>query len=413
MAVGLGGGRNSTLTALDVGTSKVCCFVAQESGGAIRVAGIGYQASKGLAAGAVVDMQAAEESIRGAVDAAERMAGQTVDEVYLNLSACRPASTRVTAEVAINGYHVGDADIGRALAEARAHSDAGEGRIIHAIPVGYSIDGVNGVREPRGMFGARLGVDLHVVTAAPGPLRNLALCVERGDLRIAQVVESAYASGLASLVDDEMELGVTVIDLGGGTTSLGVFLGGSLVHVDSVALGGQHVTNDIARGLATPAVHAERMKTLYGSAVPSPSDHGEVINVPLVGEDEAESTNPVARSMLVGIIRPRLEEIFEIVRDRLDSAGARQLAGRRVVLTGGASQLQGVRELASRVLDRQVRLGRPTRIGGLAEAMGGPAFTACAGLLCYAARAARDEMIEAAAAPSRLGRLRRWLSESV
>ncbi len=371
------------IAGLDVGTTKVCCFLARREGGEMRVVGIGHQVAKGLKAGTVVDMEAAEASVRAAVDAAERMAGDTVREVFLTLTAGQPVSHTVRIEVALAGHPVDDNDLRRALDQGRA-SDFGERQVIHAIPVGYTIDGTAGIRDPRGMFGDRLGVTLHVVTAQPGPVRNLITCVERCHLKIAGLVAAPYASGLSTLVEDETDLGVTIIDLGGGTTTLAIFYDGSLVHTDSIPIGGGHITTDIARGLSTPLAHAERMKTLYGSVLSGKGDENEIIDVPQVGESEHLNPNHVSRSILFGIIKPRAEEMFEMVRERLKASGFDKLAGRRVVLVGGGSQLQGIRELAARILDKQVRLGRPLRMAGLAEATGGPAFAACAGVLAYA-----------------------------
>ncbi|HUN50992.1 MAG TPA: cell division protein FtsA [Candidatus Sulfotelmatobacter sp.] len=406
-------GRHGFIAGLDVGTTKVCCFVARVDGTGMRVVGIGHQVSKGMRSGVVVDMDAAEESIRAAVDAAERMADETVREVFVGFAGGQPVSHTVGVEVSIAGHQVGESDINRVLEHGRARNEPGERQVVHAIPVGYTIDGSAGIRDPRGMYGERLGVNMHVVTAATGPLRNLATCIERCHLKIAGTIIAPYASGLACLVEDEMDLGVTVIDMGGGTTSLSVFYDGALVLADVVAIGGGHVTNDIARGLSTPTMHAERMKTLYGSAVASSSDENEIIDVPQVGETEHHSPNHVPRSILVGIIKPRVEETFELVRDRLTRSGLDRLAGRRVVLCGGASQLQGVRDLAQRVLDKQVRMGRPIRVNGLAEATGGPAFATCAGLLSYALRT-RSEAMDGFNEPEeaergRFARLGQWL----
>jgi cell division protein FtsA len=382
------GKKNELIGALDVGSTKVCCFIARAEGEAqLRVVGIGHKASKGIRSGAVTDMEGAEESIRAAVEDAERMAGETIRGVVVNLACGQPASHTVGVEVAIAGQEVGDADLKRILDQAQVRDTPGEREAIHAIPTEYTLDGVGRIPNPRGLRGSRLGVGVHVVTAASGPLRNLRACVERADLEVAAQVVSPYAAGLATLVADEIDLGVTLVDMGGGVTTLSVFYGGSLVHSESIALGGTHVTNDIARGLSTPTAHAERIKTLYGSAIASPSDATEVIDVPQVGESDLESAHHIPRSMLVGIIQPRIEEILEMVRERLERSGFAERAGRRVVLTGGACQLQGVRELASRLLDKQVRIGRPIRLTGLAEAAAGPAFATCAGLLAYAARA--------------------------
>lgn len=377
--------RNGLIAALDVGTTKVCCFIARaQEDGTLRVLGIGHQVSRGIRNGAVVDMDEAETSIRAAVDAAEQMANERLRDVIVNLSGGQPTSSNVKVEVAVNGHEVGDSDIRRMLDHARHHSESPERDLIHSMPVDYIIDGNEGVRDPRGMYGDRLGVSVHVISAGSGPVRNLTTVVNRCHLDIEARVVSPYASGLACLVADEKDLGVTCVDMGGGTTSIAVFLGGQLVHTDIIPIGGMHVTNDIARGLSTPVAHAERMKTLYGSAIPSPSDDREVLKVPLVGEDDDANANQVPRSMLVQIIQPRIEETFELVRSHLEAGGFDKLAGRRVVLTGGASQMQGVRDLAGIILDKQVRMGRPVGMHGLPEATGGPAFSTCAGLLRYA-----------------------------
>lgn len=406
-------GRSQLITALDIGTTKVCCFIARaESEQSLRVIGIGHQVSKGLRAGTVVDMEATEESIRAAVDAAERMAGETVREVHVALAGGRPHSHTVGVEVSIAGHAIGDSDLRRVLEQGRpAPDETGEREVIHSLPVGFTVDGASGVRDPRGMYGSRLGVNIHVVTANTGPMRNLSLCVARGHLQVASVTVAPYASGLATLVEDEMRLGVTLVDMGGGTTTIAVFKDGELIFVDGLAVGGIHITQDIARGLATPMNHAERMKTLFGSALPSPADERELIDVPVIGETDRDITNQVPRSVLVGIVRPRAEEIFELVRNRLEAAGMDRIAGRRVVLTGGGSQLQGVRELAARMLDKQVRLGRPIRMDGLAEATGGPAFATCAGLLGLAMReppAAVRDFVDSSDS-GRISRFGRWL----
>jgi cell division protein FtsA len=411
--------RHGLIAALDVGTTKVCCFIARATDdGSLRVLGIGHQLSRGMRNGAVVDMEEAETSIRAAVDAAEQMAEDRVREVVVNVSGGQPTSNNVTVEVSVNGHEIGEQDIRRMLDHARHHTQSTDRDLIHSIPVGFTVDGNEGIRDPRGMFGERLAVTIHLVSANPGPVRNLSTVVHRCHLDIESRVASAYASGLACLVDDERDLGVTCIDMGGGTTTIAVFQGGHLMHTDTIPVGGVHVTNDIARGLSTPLVHAERMKTLYGSALPSPSDDREILKVPLVGEDEDGATNQVPRSMLVQIIQPRLEETFELVRSHLEAGGFDKVAGRRVVLTGGAAQMQGVRDLAAMVLDKQVRLGRPVGMQGLPEATNGPAFATCAGLLRYALLNASAETTGKTARNAepqgngRFGRLGSWLRKN-
>lgn len=409
--------RHGLVAALDVGSSKICCFIAAaDEAGRPRVRGIGHQLSRGVRGGAIVDMEAAETAILTAVHAAEQMAGETIHEVIVNLSGGCPVSQTVGVEVAIAGHEVSEGDLRRVLDGSHLVNGSHDRRLIHSIPVGYTIDGSRGIRDPRGMYGERLGVDIHLVTAAAGPVRNLATCVARCHLDLAALVVSPYAAALSSLVDDERDLGVTVIDMGGGTTTLAVFFDGSIVYTDVIPVGGGHVTNDIARGLSTPLTHAERMKTLYGGCIASPADEREVIHVPQVGEDDASQANAVPRSILVGIIQPRLEETFELVRSRLEASGFDKIAGRRVVLTGGASQLAGVRELAALVLDKQIRMGRPIGIGGLAESTGGPAFATCAGLLVYGFDSGNERPMPGRAdekGPDGLiGRLGHWFREN-
>lgn len=401
----LGKQRSGLVAALDIGSSKVCCFVARIGDGAgnallpraasmgggagvpgIRVGGIGHQISRGVRAGQIVDTDELQTSILNAVHAAEKMAGETLNGVIVNLSGGWPMSQTVGVEVSIDGHEVGDTDVRRVLDQGRSLEGLDDHELIHTIPVGFAIDGANGIRDPRGMFGQTLGAHIHVVTAASGAVKTLRTVIERCHLDIEATVIGPYASGLATLVEDEMDLGVTVIDMGGGTTSIAVFFDGNVVYTDCISVGGQHVTSDIARGLSTPVLSAERIKTLYGSAMASPLDDQEVIDVPQIGEEEHAHPNHVPKSLLVGIVRPRLEETFELVRSRLEASGFDKIAGRRVVLTGGASQLPGVRELAQAVLDKQVRMGKPNKVMGLAEAAGGPAFATCAGLLVYAAQ---------------------------
>lgn len=415
--------RRDLIAALDIGSSKICCFIGRQDGdGRVQISGIGHQASQGVKAGAIVDMDAAEEAIKATVHAAERMAGETVRDVVVGIAGGQPASRLIDVQIGVNGGPVRDADLRRLLYGGMPEAEM-DRALLHAIPVGYSIDGSNGIRDPRGMHGQTLAVHVHQVTATIGAVRNVTTCVERCHLNVSEVVANPYAAGLAALVSDETELGVTVIDMGGGATSIAVFVEGSPVFTDCVAVGGIHVTNDIARGLATPLAHAERLKTLYGSASPSPTDDRETVVAPQIGEEEGGEPNQVPKSFLVSIIAPRIEETLELVRAKLDAGGASQVAGRRVVLVGGACQLPGVPELAARILDKQVRLGRPAHVGGLAAATNGPAFAACAGLMRYTQEETGDLRAHASPRPmagegflSRFGPLARmggWLRENL
>ena len=406
--------RNSTIAALDVGTTKVACFIAQMGeGDEFHLTGAGHHRSRGLRSGQVVNLDEAEASVRAAVDAAEQMSNSRIDRVFLNMSCGTPQSTRVGVELAVAGHQIRDTDVRRVLDHGSAQYDLTDRELIHCIPTGYSIDGGNGILDPRGMYGDKLGVNIHLVTAAAGPSRNLVSVIDRCDLDIEDRVVSPYASGLACLVDDEKDLGVTVVDMGGGTTSIAVFLESQVVYVDTLPVGGNHVTNDIAKGLSTPVAKAERLKTVYGSVMQSLGDARELLKVPLVGEEDEDSANEVPKSMLVQIIQARLEETFELVRNHLDNSGFGKSTGRRVVLTGGASQLEGVRDLAELVLDKKVRLGRPKMIRGLPESLSGPAFATAVGLLRYGLRehVTRPDHAAMAAAKNKrnFGRIGQWL----
>lgn len=377
--------RTGLVAALDIGTTKTCCFIAEIMGdGKPRIMGIGHQMAHGVRGGVVIDMEAAEASIRATVHAAEQMAGQTISSVLVNISGGAPTSQTLGHEILLNGRVIGDPDLRKLIEQSQLFDELSERELIHAIPVGFSIDGNRGIRDPRGMYGERLGVHVHQITAASGPVRNLTQAVARCHLDVEALVVSPYASGLSSLVEDEMDLGVTLIDMGGGTTSIAVFFDGAVVFTDTIPIGGNHVTQDLARGLSTATRHAERMKTLYGAAIPAPGDDRDMIEVPLVGEEDPPKTTRISRSILVSIIAPRLEETFELVRGRLEAGGFDKLGGSRLVLTGGACQLPGVRELAGQIMDKRVRIGRPVRCTGLAESTGGPAFSTCIGLLNFA-----------------------------
>ena len=265
------------------------------------------------------------------------------------------------------------------------------------------------------MVGESLHLDVNIISAEQMAVKNLSTCIERSHLDIIGHCHSAYAAGLSSLVEDEMELGSTIIDMGGGTTSIAVFAGKKLIYIASLPIGGKHVTSDIARGLTTSLSSAERLKTLYGSAMATMSDDNELIDVPQIGEDQVATHRHIPRSLLVGIIQPRLEEIFEMVRAKLNDSGLGTLAGRRIVLTGGASQIPGLRDISQHILDKQVRLGRPIRTSGLPETMQGPDFATTTGLLTYLSERAYEIPANISASSNDMSlyeRLRLWFQEN-
>ena len=421
--------RSAIVAALDVGSSKVACLIARlrphppqqvltRRSHAVEVVGFGHTGARGTKAGAVVNLAQAEDAIRHAVDSAERMASVEIESVVLSISAGRLSSDLFAAEIDIAGSAVTEGDIGRVLAAGSRQSLRTGRAVLHSLPVAYSIDGGNGIRDPRGMLGSRFGVEMHVATTDIATARNLILAVERCHLGVEAMVASPYVSGLSVLADDEADLGAAVVDMGAGTTSLAVFLGGRFVHSDGFALGGHNVTMDIARGLNAGLADAERIKTLYGSLLVGGSDERDMITVPPISADEREQAQFVSRATLVHIIRPRVEEILEMVRDRLAASPFAAEPRARVILTGGASQLNGLSDLASRMLGRVVRIGRPLGIAGLPDAAKGAAFAAAAGLLVYP-QAAHLEHFDAgggrylkSGTGGYFARVGRWLRES-
>lgn len=383
-----------SVAVLDVGTAKIACFIARiDSAGEIQITGIGHQLSKGIRSGIITDFAEAEASIVSAVDAAEKMAGEQVENVLVSLSGGNLVSRNVMVEMTMLGEEVTDRDIMDIVEQGRASVAHSELEIIHCIPVSYYLDGAKGIVDPRKMYGKKLGADLHMITGLPSVTRNLAHCVGRCHLNVDEYIASPYASALSVLEEDEKQLGVTLVDMGAGVTSFCVFAGGKNIYTDAIPVGGSHVTNDIARGLSTSLSHAERLKTLHGSAIASPSDDQVMVEVPPLGEEDYEEGNTMPRSMLVGVIRPRIEEIFEMIRSKIEMAGVTPLAGKRVVLTGGASQLLGVREMAAQLLNKQVRLGRPRTLPGLAEAVSGPAFATALGMVEYVVKKPMEEQM--------------------
>jgi len=421
--------RSAVICALDIGTSKVACLIARlkpcgahealrRRSHGVEVLGIGHTRARGIKSGTVVKLDEAEQSVRQAVDAAERMARVHVESVVLSVGAGRVGSELYAATVHIGGPAATDGDIERVLAAGSRHSVRGGRAVLHSLPVSYALDESRDIRDPRGMLGRRLGVDMHVVTTDVAVARNLMLAVERCHLCVEAMAAAPYAAGLCALADDEADLGAAIVDIGAGTTTVAVFSHGRFVHADAFALGGNHITTDLARGLTAKVVDAERIKTLHGSAICGQSDDRDMITVPPVGEDEHEPPHVVSRAALVRIISPRVEEILEMVRDRLAASPFAADPGARVVLTGGSSQLAGLPEIAARILARRVRVGRPLGVAGLPEAAKGPAFAVAAGLLIYP-QVAHLEQVESrrtralmTGTESYFARVGRWLRES-
>lgn len=386
--------RTGIVCSLDIGTSKIVCLIARltprppqevlrRRSHAVEVLGFGHTRARGMKAGTVVDLVEAEQAVRHALDAAERMAGVHIESVLVSVSAGRVGSELYAATVHLRGSTAGEADIERVLAAGSRHSVRDGRAVLHSLPIGFSLDDSRSIRDPRGMLARRLGVDMHVITADAAATRNLMLAVERCHLGVEAMAATPYAAALAVLADDEADLGTAVVDLGAGTTTTAVFCGGRFVHADGFALGGGHITTDLARGLNVGLADAERIKTMHGSAICGPADDRNMIRTTPIGEDDREPPQLVPRAALTRIIAARAEEMLEMIRDRLAASPFAAEPRGAVVLTGGVSQLAGLPELAARILGRQVRIGRPLGIAGLPDSAKGPAFAAAAGLLVY------------------------------
>lgn len=422
--------RQRLIAVLDVGTSKITCLIARSEPAPARLAergqankltviGFGQHRAEGVKSGTIADMNLAEQAIRAAVDRAERMAQLTIDDVVLSVACGRLKSDSFSASAAVGGDAVRAHDIDRVLAAGRDYAARSEGRaVLHAMATGYRLDEHGGISDPRGMIGERLAVDIHAVLVDELPLKNLMLCVERCHLSVAGLVAAPYASGIAAIVDDEARLGVTCLDMGAGTTTMSVFAEGQFLFADALAIGGHHMTLELARALSTPLAEAERIKTLHGSAFATPSDEGELISFSTVGEDEVPQYNRVSKAQVAEILRPRVEALLAMVQERLAASGLGAVAGQRVVLTGGASQLTGLPQLAGRLLEKTVRLGRPRPLTGLPEAGIAPSLATSVGLLTLCERP-RSEI---ASLPTQtrflgtgtgyIGRVGQWIRDS-
>ena len=385
-------GRNSQIVGLlDIGTSKVACIIAAldppertGEGRRVRVLGIGHLRSRGLKAGVITDLAEAETTVRAAIAQAERMAHLTLEEVFVSVSCGRLQSSNFAASVDITGGVVRADDIDRLMAGGHAFAER-EGRtLIHLNRLGFRVDGAAGSHDPRGMAASRLSADLNTVAADEAPVRNLMLVVERCYLNVRALIATPYASALAATSADERRLGVTCIDIGGGTATVAAFYDGHFIHAATIPVGGHHITLDIAQALQTPLAEAERIKTLYGTMVVAQSDEYETFSYALAGEEEG-TRGQATKAQLAGIIRPRVAGILGMVRERLDKAGVSAFAGERVVLTGGASSLVGLGEFAANALGRPARGSMPQPSAGLPQNVSSPAFSTVAGLLAIAA----------------------------
>lgn len=386
----IGGVPRRVTGVLDIGTSKVACLIAavdedgrstsSGAGPAVRVLGVGHQRSQGVKAGVITDLDQAEQAARAAIAQAERMAGVMLEEVRVSVTCGRLQSQSFTAKAEVESGVVSDADFNRLLAAGQAYAQRDGRTLVHLNEVAVRLDGAPGMHDPRGMAAQSMAMDLHAVTADEAPLRNLVLVVERCYLAASSLTPAPFASAIATTSPEERALGVTVVDIGGGTTTLAMFAERRFLHAASSPMGGNQITLDIARALHTPLAEAERIKALYGTVVSAPSDEHDVFSYPSTGEEEGEMQR-MTRAELADVIRPRVRAIVQQVRDVLDRSEVARFAGRSIVLTGGTSQLVGIADLAAHELGRPVRVARPQPVSGLPPVVSSPAFSTTVGLL--------------------------------
>jgi cell division protein FtsA len=393
--------QRGVVAALDIGTSKIAClilrfdgpprFVEEDGVGSMagqssfRVIGAATTRSRGVELGEACSLHETERAIRTAVQAAQKMANVRVDHVIACIAGGQPRSYGLAGEIELGEGPVTEHDIASVMASCDV-PNIGEGRqVVHAQPVNFALDHRTGLIDPRGQVGNRLAVDMHMLTVDQAVIENLLYCVKRCDLELAGVASSSYAAGISSLVEDEQELGAACIDMGGGATGLSIFMKKHMIYADTVRLGGDHVTQDISKGLRVPLSVAERIKTFHGGVVATGMDDRDMIEIGGDTGDWEKDRRTVSRAELIGIMRPRVEEILEEVRARLDAAGFEHLPAQQIVLTGGGSQIPGLDGLAPKMLGQQVRIGRPLRVQGLPQATTGAAFASAVGLCLFAA----------------------------
>lgn len=406
--------RKQHIVGLDIGTTKVCAVVGEvDVEGDVHIAGVGTTPSSGIRKGVVIDIDATTHAIEEAIERAERMAGMKVDSVYVGMSGEHITSTNSRGIVAVSrgDHEISPADVERVTEAARmAALPASDREIVHMLPRGFVVDGHDGVRNPVGMYGARLEVEAHIVTGTSTVLANLLKCVQRAGVEVEDVVLEPLASAEAVISSAERELGVVIADIGGGTTSLGVFAAGGLCHTTILPVGGHHITNDIAVGLRTPVAEAEKLKIRHGAASVQETSEGDLIEVFNVGDREPRV---LPRRVLCEIIEPRLTEICGLLRLQIRRSGYSHLVPAGVVLTGGTALLKGVAKFTSEQLKLAARVGTPEQIGGLVDAVNSPIYATGVGLVLYGVRHGSTKVARVANGTGLWGKMRGWLREVV
>jgi cell division protein FtsA len=372
------------IVGLDIGTSKVLAIVGEVSPtGEVEVIGVGHHPSRGMKKGVVVNIESTVQSIQRAVEEAELMAGVQIRSVYAGIAGSHISSFNSHGIVAIKDKEVGPGDVERVIEAARALAIPTDQKVLHVLPQEFIIDKQEGIREPIGMSGVRLEAKVHIVTGAVSAAQNIIKCVRRCGLEVDDIILEQLASSMSALTEDEKELGVCLVDVGGGTTDISVFTEGAIRHTAVIPIAGDQVTNDIAVALRTPTANAEEIKKKYGCALTQLAHRDETIEVPGVGE---RPPRKLSRQMLAEVIEPRVEELFGLVQAELRRSGFEDVIGSGIVLTGGSSKMEGMIDLAEEVFHMPVRLGVPQYVGGLKGVVQNPIFATGVGLVLYGAR---------------------------
>lgn len=375
--------KSDLIVGLDIGTTKICAVVGQlNEAGSIEVVGIGNSVSTGLRRGVVVNIEQTVQSVRKAVEEAELMAGCEINSVYVGIAGGHIMGINSHGVIAVKGGEVSQRDIERVLDAARAVAIPADREVIHILPQEYTVDNQNGIADPLGMAGIRLEVRVHIVTGAISSAQNIVRSCHRSQLEVSEIVLESLASAKAVLTDEEREIGVALVDLGGGTTDIAVFANNAIKYTDVLSLGGQNLSNDIAFGLRTPLASAEKIKIKYGCALTELVHADEYIEVPSVGGRESRR---LTRQVLAEICEPRMEEILYLVDQSLVRSGYKDLIGAGVVLTGGTALIEGCQELGEQIFNLPTRIGYPRNVGGLKDVVNSPKFSTAVGLLCYGA----------------------------
>ncbi len=401
---------DNVLVGLDLGTTKVCAIVGEvKENGQVDVIGIGISPSHGLKKGVVVNIDSTVESIKKAVQEAELMAGVEIGSVYIGISGSHIKGINSRGVVAIKNKEVTQTDVARVIDAARAVNIPTDQQVLHVLPQEFIIDDQDGIKDPLGMFGVRLEAKVHIITGALTSIQNIVKSCSRAGLRVNDLVLQPLASSRAVLTTEEQNLGVVVVDIGGGTTDIALFLDGSLWHTEVLPIGGNHLTNDIAIGLRTPASEAEKIKIKYGCALSSLVKHEETLDVPSVG---GRPPRQLSRQILSEIIEPRVEELFGMVQQRLKKTGFEDMFASGIVLTGGVALMEGVQEAAERFLGLPIRCGTPRNIGGLMDVVNSPIYATGVGLVLYGAENHREQPRKFRGG-SGLNKLWKWLGEYI